>query len=107
MEVLSPFEVFAKTFPAVVDAYRQMKKTYGAAGPLDGKTQQLIQVAVMVAIGSESGTKDHVTFALDAGATPDEVRQAVLMVLGPAGMSATSAGLMWTNEALSAREASG
>ena len=107
MEVLSPFEVFSKTFPTVVEAYRDMKKTYGTAGPLDDKTQQLIQIAVMVAIGSESGTRDHVGLALDAGATPDEVRQAVLMVLGPAGMSATSAGFTWTNEVLSARETSG
>jgi len=100
MSVTTPFEVFAKTFPDVVESYRRMKKTYGEAGPLDEQTKQLIQVAIMIAIGSESGTRDHVGFALDAGAGADEIRQAVLMALGPAGMSATSIGLKWANEVI-------
>ena len=106
MSDTSPFEVFAKTFPEVTRTYRVLKGTYGSAGPLDEKTRQLIQVAIMVAIGSEGGTREHVGFALDAGATPDEVRQAILMVLGPAGMSRTSAGIAWANEVIETRMAS-
>ena len=81
-----------------------MKQTYGNAGPLDEKTKQLIQVAIMVAINSENGTRDHVGFALDARASIDEVRQAVLMALGPAGMSSTSMGLKWANEEIDKRQ---
>lgn len=103
MSVTSPFEVFAQTFPEVVESYRAMKKTYGEAGPLEEKTKQLIQVAIMVAINSESGTRDHAGFALDAGASVDELRQAVLMALGPAGMSSTSVGLKWANEVIASR----
>ena len=103
MTDISPFEVFAKTFPEVTQAYRAMKSAYGSAGPLDEKTKQLIQVAIMVSIGSQGGTRDHVGFALDAGASAEEVRQAVLMVLGPAGMSRTSAGLGWANEVMASR----
>ena len=103
MTDISPFEVFANTFPEVTQAYRAMKSAYGAAGPLDERTKQLIQVAIMVSIGSEGGTRDHVGFALDAGASAEEVRQAVLMVLGPAGMSCTSTGLAWANEVIASR----
>ena len=103
MKAVSPFEVFAQSFPEITNAYRALKSAYGNAGPLDEKTKQLIQVAIMVAIGSEGGTRDHVGLALDAGATPDEVRQAVLMVLGPAGMSRTSVGIFWANDVIKAR----
>ena len=103
MTDISPFEVFAKTFPEVTQAYRAMKSAYGSADSLDEKTKQLIQVAIMVSIGSQGGTRDHVGFALDAGASAEEVRQAVLMVLGPAGMSRTSAGLGWANEVMASR----
>ena len=103
MAEISPFEVFARTFPEVTQAYRSMKSAYGTAGPLDEKTKQLIQVAIMVSIGSEGGTRDHTGFALDAGAKPDEVRQAILLVLGPAGMSRTSAGIAWANQVIEAR----
>jgi len=105
MANISPFEVFARTFPDVTQAYRSLKNTYGTAGPLDEKTKQLIQIAIMVSIGSEGGTRDHVGFALDAGATPDEVRQTILMVLGPAGMSRTSAGIAWASEVIDSRGA--
>ena len=104
MSHISPFEVFAETFPEVTQAYRELKGAYGAAGPLDEKTRQLVQVAVMVAIGSEGGTRDHVGFALDAGATPDEIRHAVLMLLGPAGMSRTSVGIAWANEVIAGHQ---
>jgi len=95
--------VFAESFPEVTKTYRALKSSYGSAGPLDEKTRQLIQVAIMVTIGSEGGTRDHARLALEAGATPDEVRQAVLMVLGPAGMSRTSVGILWANEVIKAR----
>lgn len=106
MKAVSPFEVFAESFPEVTKAYRAMKSAYGAGGPLDNRSKQLIQVAIMVAIGSEGGTRDHVGFALDAGAAPDEIRQAILMVLGPAGMSRTSVGIQRANEVIRSRETS-
>ena len=97
MAEVSPFEVFAARFPEVTDAYREMKRSYNAAGSLDEKTRQLIQVAVMVAVGSEGGAKDHAQFALDAGATAEEIRQSILMILGPVGMSRASAGISWVD----------
>ncbi len=106
MSQISPFEVFSQTFPDVTEAYRAMKRTYGSAGPLDEKTKQLVQVAIMAAIGSEGGTRDHAKFALDAGATADEVLQAVLMVLGPAGMSRAGSGIAWVNEVIETRRSS-
>ena len=100
MRKVSPIEVFAETFPEVTEAYRAIKNAYGDSGPIDAKTKELIQIAVMVVINSEEGTREHTRLALEAGATRDEIQQAVLMVLGPAGISRTSAGLGWAREAL-------
>jgi len=54
----------------------------------------------MVVMNSEEGTRDHAKLAAEAGATHDEIIQTVLMVLGPAGITRTSAGLQWVKEAL-------
>ena len=103
MVELSPFEVFADAFPEVTEAYRAMRRSAGDAGSLDGKTKQLIQTAIMASIGSAGGTREHVARALDEGATADEVRQAILLVLGPAGISRTSKGLSWADEVIESR----
>jgi alkylhydroperoxidase/carboxymuconolactone decarboxylase family protein YurZ len=102
MREVSPFEVFSETFPEVTSTYRALKSSYGAAGALDEKTKHLIQTAIMVATGSESGTRDSAQRAIESGASRDEVIQAVLMVLGPAGMSRTDAGLRWALDVLGA-----
>lgn len=106
MSQISPFKVFSQTFPDVTEAYGAMKRTYGADGSLDAKTKHLVQVGIMTAIGSEGGTRDHARFALEAGATPDEVRQVVLMVLGPAGMSRAGSGIAWVNEVIETKRSS-
>lgn len=106
MSHVSPFEVFSQTFPDVTESYRAIKRDYGAEGPLDEKTKQLVQVAIMAAIGSQSGTQAYAERALDAGATDDEVRQTVLLVLGPAGMSRTGSGIHWVNEVIEKRRSS-
>ncbi|HOT36367.1 MAG TPA: carboxymuconolactone decarboxylase family protein [Candidatus Latescibacteria bacterium] len=100
MRQVSAIEVFANTFPEVTHAYRTLKANYRGKGPLDDKTRELIQTAVMVVMNSEEGTRDHARLAAEAGATPDEIIQTVLMVLGPAGITRTSAGLQWVKEAL-------
>lgn len=81
------FDIFAEKYPAVVDAYRAYKNGYNAAGGLDGATKQLIQVAIFAALGAEFGVRDHAKFAVDAGASKEDVYQAILLALGPAGTS--------------------
>jgi 4-carboxymuconolactone decarboxylase len=103
MVEVSPFEVFADAFPEVTAAYRSMKTS--GEGSLDEKTRHLIQLAIMVSIGSKGGTCDHVREALDSGASPDQVRQAILLVLGPTGMSRTGRGLAWADEVIETRSA--
>lgn len=81
----TPFDLFCENYPAVADAYRAYKTQYNQAGGLDNATKQLIQVGVFAALGVEFGVRDHARFAVDAGASKEDVYQAILLTLGPAG----------------------
>jgi AhpD family alkylhydroperoxidase len=77
-----------------------MNQSCDEAGPLDARTRELIKVAVLAAAGYEQSVKGHTDLALAAGATPAEVRQAVLLAAGPVGIPAVAYGLSWVDEAL-------
>jgi AhpD family alkylhydroperoxidase len=79
---------------------------YSTAG-LDKKTQELVVVALLTLRGWETGVRTHVRLALDAGATAQEIRGAILITLGVGGVTAAASGLAfaepilveWTKEA--------
>jgi 4-carboxymuconolactone decarboxylase len=61
---------------------------------LDRKTKELIFVATLTAMrASKNHIESHVRVALEAGATPEEVLQAIEIVLPEAGVVAFQAGL--------------
>lgn len=69
-------------------------------GPLDERTRELIKTAVSAVTGQKMGTGLHARRAVDAGASEEEVRQAVLLVTNIAGFSATLQGTFSVDEAL-------
>jgi AhpD family alkylhydroperoxidase len=52
-------------------------------GSMDRKTAQLVFFAVCVAIGRESGAKNHLRRAREAGATEDEIMEALVYTMRP------------------------
>jgi 4-carboxymuconolactone decarboxylase len=68
------------------------REVYEASG-LDERTLELILVAVLALRGWQTGIRVHAKQALDAGATPDEVRGAVLAVLGVGGIHRVAVGM--------------
>jgi len=53
---------------------------------LDQKTQQLISIAMKAAMGDDMAVKAHVPMAKAAGATREEVIDAILMTLTVSGI---------------------
>jgi AhpD family alkylhydroperoxidase len=53
-------------------------------GSMDRKTAQLVFFAVCVAIGHEGGAKNHLRHAREAGATEDEIMEALVYSMRPA-----------------------
>ncbi len=86
-------------FVAAVEALGQAAKQ---AGPLDEKTAQLIQLAAAAGVRSEGSVHSHVRRALDAGATPDEIRHALILLTSTIGFPTVAAALSWAGDVLKA-----
>jgi 4-carboxymuconolactone decarboxylase len=71
-----------------------------AAGPLDEKTVHLIQLAAASAIMSHGAAHSHTVRALEAGATPEEIRHAVLVLTGTIGFPTVAAALGWVDDVI-------
>lgn len=95
-------------------AYRNLKRRYGGfveavealgasvkgAGPIDEKTAQLIQLAAAAAIRSEGSVHSHARRALEAGAKPEEIRHALILLTSTIGFPTVVAALTWAGDIL-------
>ncbi len=86
---------FATSQPAVMEGFRELHKAGVAPGALDGKTKELIALAISVAVRCDGCIAFHVSDALKANASEAEIMDAlgvaVLMGGGPAMMYASHA----------------
>jgi 4-carboxymuconolactone decarboxylase len=97
------FTSFLDSYPEVGDAYQALGKAVAKAGPLDGKTRELIKLGVAIAAGQEGGTHSHARKAMDAGATAEEVRHAVLQTLTTVGFPNMMRGMSWVDDVVAER----
>ncbi len=88
---------------AFVDAVEMLGQAAKQAGPIDEKTAQLIQLAAAAGIRSEGSVHSHVRRALDAGATPDEVRHALILLASTIGFPTVAAALSWADDVMKKR----
>src|SRR4051812_45734408 len=94
------FTDFVETYPAVGKAYGELGKAVSEAGPLDKKTQLLVKVGIAIAAGLEGGTHSNARKALEAGATPDELRHTAILALTTIGFPSMMKGLAWVDDVL-------
>ncbi len=85
-----------------MEAVEALGRAAKAAGPLDEKTAQLIQIGAAAGIRSEGSLHSHVRRALDAGATPGEIRHALILLTSTIGFPAVAAALTWADDVLKA-----
>jgi 4-carboxymuconolactone decarboxylase len=97
------FTDFVETYPDVGQAYNQLGKAVGAAGPLDKRVQTLIKVGIAIAAGQEGGTHSAARKALDAGATAEELRHTAILCLTTIGFANMMKGLAWVEDVLKDR----
>lgn len=87
--ISSAFMTFAQEAPQHAAAWNSLVQDLAAANVLDAKTTSLAYLAVLAALGLESGIPFHVMSAKKAGATREEVISAVLLGLPAAGNRVT------------------
>ncbi len=86
MNSKNPFEVFQQEAPEVFDGFNALIKSLIGTKGLDAKTKQLIYIGMKAAQGDETAVFFHVPMAKQAGATRDEVKEAILLTLTVCGL---------------------
>ncbi len=85
-------------FGEVVEAHQQFGQKLQSAGPLEGKSIQLIQLAGAAATRSEGAVHSHVKRALEAGASPEEIYHTIVLLASTIGFPAVAAALSWAKD---------
>ena len=81
-----------------MEKQEDLGRTLREAGPVDEKTSQLIQLGAAAALRSEGSVHSHVKRALKAGAVPEEIYHAIILLISTIGFPATAAALSWARD---------
>ncbi|MFA5331282.1 MAG: carboxymuconolactone decarboxylase family protein [Methanoregula sp.] len=79
-------ELFREEAPEVSEAFNNLILAVVKRPALDAKTKQLIYIAMKAAMGDDTAVKAHIPMAKAAGATREEIIDAILMTLTVSGV---------------------
>ena len=88
----------ARDHPELIGAVEQLGQVLKQAGPLDEKTRHLVQLAAASASSSEGAVHSHARRALESGASPEEIRHAVILLTSTIGFPRVAAALSWVDD---------
>lgn len=91
---------FRSRYRKLAGAIDELGKAVRDEGPLDEKSAQLIQLGAAASTRSEGAVHSHARRAVDAGASADEVRHAILLLTSTIGFPAVMAALSWVDDVL-------
>ena len=94
------YQHFEKSYPAVMRAVEALGEVTQSAGPLDSKTRALVKLAIAVGAAREGAVHSHTRRALEAGCTPDELRQVAVLAITTIGFPTTMAAISWIEDIL-------
>ncbi len=98
------FKTFKSKYPDLLEAYQKVGDLSSKAGPLEPKTQHLIQLGVAIGLGSPGGVRSHARRALEAGAAEEEVLQVVLVSSSLVGFPSMIAAFGWVRDVLTSKD---
>lgn len=87
-----------KRFKGYFKAVDNLGKAAKASGPINEKNAHLIQLAAAAAIKSEGAVHSHTRRALEAGAKPEEIYHAIILLSSTIGFPTVSAALSWADD---------
>jgi 4-carboxymuconolactone decarboxylase len=93
-----PYQSFREDYPEVYAAYDKLGAAVHAAGKLDARTRELIKLGMAIGARYEGAVNAHVRKALAVGATPDEIRQVVILAIPTMGFPTMMAALTWVED---------
>jgi len=98
------YDYVARTYPEIIASLQNLGTTLRAAGPLDEKTSQLVQLAAAATSRSEGAVHSHTRRAKEAGATPEEIYHTVLLLVSTIGFPQAMAAISWCRDILAEGE---
>lgn len=87
-----------QNYQEVMTKQQDLGKSLREAGPVDEKNSHLIQLGAAAAIRAEGSVHSHVKRALAAGATPDEIYHAIVLLTSTVGFPSVAAALSWARD---------
>jgi alkylhydroperoxidase/carboxymuconolactone decarboxylase family protein YurZ len=96
----SAYRRFADAQPRLMKAYEELSAATLAEGPLDRKHAELVKIGITIGARLEGATHSHSRRALEAGATPDEIRHAIRLALTTIGFPSMMAALGWADDVI-------
>jgi len=92
-----------KRFRKFYTAADNLGKAARAAGPISVKNSHLVQLAAAAAIRSEGSVHSHTRRALEAGAKPEEIYHALILLTSIIGFPTVSAAVSWADDIIQKR----
>ncbi len=92
------YQGLKKRFKSYMKAVDNLGKAVKEAGSIDEKTSHLIQLAAAAAVKSEGAVHSHTRRALEAGAKPEEIHHAIILLTSTIGFPNVSAALSWADD---------
>jgi AhpD family alkylhydroperoxidase len=94
------YRTIKKKHKKFINALDKLGKVVREEGPLDEKTSHLIQLAAAATIRSEGAVHSHAKRAIEAGATPEEIYHAMMLLTSTIGFPNVSAALSWVDDVI-------
>ncbi len=92
------YDWLLQKFNTVMEKQQDLGKALREAGPINEKNSQLIQLGAAAAVRAEGSVHSHVKRALKAGAAPEEIYHAIILLTSTIGFPAVAAALSWAKD---------
>jgi AhpD family alkylhydroperoxidase len=89
----SGYMVFQSESPEVAGAFNKLIEAIAKPSALDGKTKQLLYIAMKIVTDDVGAALAHVSYAKKAGASREEIRETVILTLTVIGLKGVNTAL--------------
>lgn len=89
------FKQFVSKYPVLGETHQRIGEEVEKLGPMDAKACALVKIGISLGAGLESALRSHVRRAMAAGASEQEVEQAILLGMNTVGFPRTVAAWSW------------
>jgi len=101
------YQLLKEQHPDFMKALSELGQSVRKEGPLDEKTVELIQMVAAAVLRLEGAVHSHARRALEAGASPEEIRHALIVITSTSGFPAVSSALSWVMDITGEKDPTG